>query len=117
MSYLEALWQRMLSIPSPIAPSWAPTPVAMRQEQFPNIPGASEHSRQEDVLLSSAYKRLVKTNNANVTRDYGCGPVAEHHDLPVVPLTADELALLGSARASIRIVASLVPAPNWRCDE
>ena len=127
--FLSRLWQRMLSIPAPIAP--AATPLAppmlpaMRQEQFPEVAGARERSQRQDVQLSSLYQRLVRTNNAYVTRNYGKGAVVEHDDATVAPLTAKERAQLSGPRSAVRfaappppvLVTELVDVPKWLCDE
>ena len=106
MNLVSKLWQRMLSISAPASvaalPAVAPS-APMRQEQFPNIDGARQASRREDVKLTTLYTRLVRTNNAYVTRDYGKGPVVEHDGGTALHhLTAKEIAGLQGRRAGIK---------------
>ena len=126
MSMLSSLWHWMQSVRAPLLtaalPVVAPT-APIRQQQFPDIAGAKQAGQQQDVRLSSAYKRLVKVNNAYVARNYGKGPVIEHHDATVPGLTEDERELLTSARARVQITPTkpdlkteLAAAPLWRCE-
>ena len=117
-------WVQSFGAPIPVTQVLHPVPLApMRQQQFPDVPGALEASRQQDVRLSELYRRLVRTNNAYVVRDYGEGQVVEFHDPSVPSITPDEAAELASKRSGIRIrpdtvhlPANLVEAPQWYCD-
>ena len=103
MKILKRLWSRLQRVKAPVGiPAIAIAPVApMRQEQFPDIPGARQAGQQADVRLSSLYERVVRANNANVTRDFGRGPVVIHHDRSVAPLSTEEITELGGIRAGV----------------
>lgn len=78
-----------LGAPPLETPLVAPVPLApITQEEF------ADHyaeSRKEDQQLHKLNMRLVKSNNAYVTRNYGRGPVVEHDDSAIKPITEEEL--------------------------
>jgi len=108
MNAITRLWQRLQKVAAPAAvPALVIAPaVPMRQEQFPNIPGQRAASAAQDERLAALYQRVVRANNANVTRDFGRGPAVIHHDSQVPALTAEERGELAEKRAGVKFVAA-----------
>ena len=72
MNMIKDLWATWKGWKSPVLESPAlPLPLpAISQEQF-------SQEENYDLRVASLYRRVVATNNAHVTRDYGSGPVDE----------------------------------------
>lgn len=105
----RAFWAYLQTVRAPVntsaGPSLAPAvPAALSQEEFPATPAQVVSARRQDLQLHSLYKRLVKTNNANVQRDFGQGLVDVHVDRSIQPLTAQELSHLAGSRAGIKVM-------------
>ena len=75
-TFLHSLWAwaRKMDVPATIAPV-APLQAETQADQALNV-------------------RLIQSNNAFVTRDYGWGPVLVHYDSTVADLAAHEMAKL-----------------------
>lgn len=96
-TFLHSLWAwaQKFDAPAPL-PAAAIAPVAppMTQDQFevePGLRNALEAQAQAEHALNV---RLIRSNNAFVTRDYGWGPVLVHYDSTVPDLAAHEMAKL-----------------------
>lgn len=79
LQWLLELFDRRGDVPShdapaPLAPTTAPlaptTTPAVRQEQFADVQAQHQQER-----VHTLYQRVMASNNRNVTRDYGKGPV------------------------------------------
>ena len=103
MNIFREFWCHIQTFRAPVAvPLAAVVPVApMAQEQFPATEAAYAASRKQDERLKTLYQRVVKTNNAHITRDRGGAGVLVVTDDNVAPLTQTELVELSGRRAGV----------------
>ena len=82
-------WKWLQSLGAPVETPVVLAPVApLTQEQFSNAARATAAARQERT--ATLYERVVKANNAYVTRNYGFGDEVLHDDRSVAPVTLAE---------------------------
>lgn len=103
---LLRLWNFFQTVQAPVADQIVAPPQVpgLRQDQFPAGPAQIAACHQEDEKLTTLYMRVVRSNNAFVTRDYGRGPVVIHCDSRVPDLTAAEIERLGGKRAGVKFI-------------
>ncbi len=88
---LKSLWTRIQSWGAPVAAVGAAAPLAppaIAQEQFSNTARTAATIRQERT--TTLYERVVKANNAYVTRNEGFGDIVVHEDRSIAPISASE---------------------------
>ena len=100
---LQALWQRIQAWGAPVAASDATiaplAPPALAQEQFQD--GARAQTTARQVRTETLYERVVKTNNAYVTRNQGFGDVVVSEDRSVAPLSTAERAEMDALKMGV----------------
>ncbi len=128
MNFFRNLWARWSTIPAPvveplIAPVAPVAPPAITHDQVRS--GLADHlrSEREDREVQYLNMRVVRVNNAYVTRDYGRGPVDEtlaptgySEGVSAAPFSDQELKELGRARNGIKFAKPCaLPPDGWRC--
>jgi len=99
---LKTFWEWLQSLGAPVAATGAAAPLAppaIAQEQFSNAARVSAASRQERT--KALYERVVRTNNAYVTRNEGSGDVVVHEDRSVKPISASERLEMAELRMDV----------------
>ena len=93
-------WVQSLGAPVAVATPAAPlAPPALAQEQFSDAARGVSAARQERT--ATLYQRIVKANNAYVTRNEGFGDVVVHEDRSVKPISASERLEMAELRMDV----------------
>jgi hypothetical protein len=111
MSLLKTLWLWIgkFGAPPEVIPVAVPVPPpVMAQDEFPATPAAFAAAQEQDQVVTRLYDRVVRANNAYVTRDFGKGPVVITNDTTVAPLTAEEITQLAGKRTGVKVKAENV---------
>lgn len=106
----KSIWARIQSWGAPVAAVGAAAPLAppaIAQEQFSNAARATAAVRQERT--AALYERVVRANNAYVTRNYGLGDVVEHEDRSVAPISASERLEMAELRMDVAFRTDPLP--------
>lgn len=107
MKLFHTLWLYLGKLGAPPVPEAVVVPVpppAVTQDQFPATPASFAAAREQDTVVARLYDRVVRANNAHITRDFGSGPVVITNDTSVPILTNDEIAQLASNRLGVKVV-------------
>jgi Zn-dependent protease with chaperone function len=107
MNFFHSLWLYLGKLGAPPVPEVVVVPVpppAVTQDQFPATPAAFVTAKEQDQVVTRLYDRVVRANNAYVTRDFGSGPVVITNDTSVPILTDDEITQLAGKRTGVKVV-------------
>lgn len=99
-------WLGKLGAPPDLGPIVFPKPATGHAaEEFATIPGERELKQTQDERVASLYQRVVRSNNANVTRNFGDGRghVVIHRDSAVDPLSDNEIVELAGERTGVKV--------------